>query len=918
MSLNLSEFIIKRLVNVGVRTIFGVPGDFVMHFMDRIIASPDLTFVPCCNELNASYAADAYARTSVNGVGCLCVTTGVGSMSALNGVAMSYAEHVPVVVISGTPFIQDTEKARSGRILLHHTTGTDTSMSWEASVYSNVTCDVVSLSTSPLENCLHLDSAFQRCVRERRPIFIQIPVDLAVMPLPAPMVNPERLLDRNFRQEVTEIERTGGNADQLEQAVQWIVKRVMERGNGVGKQAMIGEQGGVMAVLGVEFQRYYEPDDDVRIDFAELVQKAEIPFVTTPMGRCVLSEESGLFVGPFNGEKDDCFHIGQAVSSAGVVLSLGGKMIDVDMTSLQNSENWVWIGDNMVQCAGEALFKDVPMKRVLKRLSTVLPLVMKKGGKTMPEGVGVHSKRAIERRLEKGREEKKKVAAAPGDYEKVMDGTNAMDAMMTRVPENTIVVCDTGDVYFRLDGYRLPRGSQFVSNAFYKSIGYSLPAGVGVTFAEKDRVALLKMPKDKWFVATCTQEHEQPQQKDQQQQQRLSVSPSPDTSANPSPMTTASPSSTSSPSSSLPSDSVALLLSQSPVPAPVLVVTGDGALQMTIQEMSTMLRHSCQMCVFIWNNREYLIEKALHKEGLIYNDLHSWRYAEGGRFFCATDSANEHTQSSSKQMSESQAEPYDVIETVDKNGETANYFTPSGHKVSWQASPSSSGEFETLHLPAPRFLHHHRAFLDHLLKHHPLHPPCDALNSPVLSTGSASSSSTSSSSSNSSVASDSSSAIRQKPLVQSCRVEVLDDLEHAISVIFGKRTESAANVQLRGPSIIEVSLSSHDMDPRLKEWGKMIHSKMDRMQQNICDLVMKRNGLMSLEQKDEGRTVVAEPGVIIDEEKIRRAQKGQNELGGMVGSSTEVHPPHEKPTESPSPSRKRDADAEAKGIFYPY
>jgi hypothetical protein len=53
-----------------------------------------------CSELNASYAADGYAR--LNGLGALLVTNGVGALSAINGVGGSYSEHVPVICIAGS------------------------------------------------------------------------------------------------------------------------------------------------------------------------------------------------------------------------------------------------------------------------------------------------------------------------------------------------------------------------------------------------------------------------------------------------------------------------------------------------------------------------------------------------------------------------------------------------------------------------------------------------------------------------------------------------------------------------------------------------------------------------------------------------------------------------------------------------
>jgi len=58
-------------------------------------------YIGTCNELNAAYAADGYAR--IRGVGAFSSTFGVGELSAINGVAGAFAERVPVVAITGSP-----------------------------------------------------------------------------------------------------------------------------------------------------------------------------------------------------------------------------------------------------------------------------------------------------------------------------------------------------------------------------------------------------------------------------------------------------------------------------------------------------------------------------------------------------------------------------------------------------------------------------------------------------------------------------------------------------------------------------------------------------------------------------------------------------------------------------------------------
>jgi TPP-dependent 2-oxoacid decarboxylase len=114
--ITVAEYLLTRLKEIGVDHLFGVPGDFVLGFFNQVLKS-DLKYVGTCNELNAAYAADGYAR--IRGIGAFSSTYGVGELSAVNGVAGAFAERVPVVVITGSPA---TANFRT-RPLLHHTLG---------------------------------------------------------------------------------------------------------------------------------------------------------------------------------------------------------------------------------------------------------------------------------------------------------------------------------------------------------------------------------------------------------------------------------------------------------------------------------------------------------------------------------------------------------------------------------------------------------------------------------------------------------------------------------------------------------------------------------------------------------------------------------------------------------------------------
>ena len=111
----IGEFLLRRLQEAGIRHIFGVPGDYNLGFMQQLEDRGEPAWIGNTNELNASYATDAYAR--INGIGALIVTHGVGALSAINGIAGAYSEHVPVILICGSLPLRAIQRGD----LMHHT-----------------------------------------------------------------------------------------------------------------------------------------------------------------------------------------------------------------------------------------------------------------------------------------------------------------------------------------------------------------------------------------------------------------------------------------------------------------------------------------------------------------------------------------------------------------------------------------------------------------------------------------------------------------------------------------------------------------------------------------------------------------------------------------------------------------------------
>ncbi|KAJ0987642.1 hypothetical protein J5N97_005998 [Dioscorea zingiberensis] len=172
----LGRHLARRLVQAGVSDVFAVPGDFNLTLLDHLIDEPGLRVVGCCNELNAGYAADGYARS--RGVGACAVTFTVGGLSVLNAIAGAYSENLPVICIVGGPNSNDYGTNR----ILHHTIGLP-DFSQELRCFQNVTCYQAVVNN--LEDAHELiDTAISTALKESKPVYISISCNLPAIPHP--------------------------------------------------------------------------------------------------------------------------------------------------------------------------------------------------------------------------------------------------------------------------------------------------------------------------------------------------------------------------------------------------------------------------------------------------------------------------------------------------------------------------------------------------------------------------------------------------------------------------------------------------------------------------------------------------------------------------------------------------------------
>lgn len=180
---SVSAFLISRIRELGVGHIFGIPGDYVLPFFDELIKDDSpVTHIGTCNELTAGYLADGYSR--VKGFGVVAVTYGPGAFNAVNAVAGANDANVPMLLISGAP--PTTRYRQGGRMVLHHVVGGDFDASLR--VFTPITAAAARIYSTE-EAVATIDWLLRVALDKKRPVYLEIPVDLqnAELPVPGPL-----------------------------------------------------------------------------------------------------------------------------------------------------------------------------------------------------------------------------------------------------------------------------------------------------------------------------------------------------------------------------------------------------------------------------------------------------------------------------------------------------------------------------------------------------------------------------------------------------------------------------------------------------------------------------------------------------------------------------------------------------------
>jgi indolepyruvate decarboxylase len=421
--MSIGEYLIKRLLDCGVRDVFGLPGDYVLAFYTQLEKSP-INVVGCTREDCAGFAADAYAR--VGGIGAVCITYCVGGLSLCNSIAGAYAEKSPVVVISGSPAVRE----RYDNPLLHHKVR---NFRTQFEVFARL-CTAATDLTDPTTAFREIDRVLSSVVRFRRPGYIELPRDM-VSVIPEGAYSPSA-------------EKPTSDPDALAEAVAEATRRISR-----SRRPVI--------VAGVEIHRFGLQDQ-----LLALAEGAGIPITTTMLGKSVIGETHPLFAGIYEGAMGR-EEVTQLVEQSDCVILLGAFMTDINLgiytadldptrciyatsESLRISHHHfrgVLLSDFLAELVAAGL--KVPQRRLPPRPSSD-DLVFR-----LREDAPITIRRLIRRLNE------------------------SLDA-------RSVVIADVGDALFASSELEIHRQTEFLSPAYYASMGFAVPAALGVSVARPD------------------------------------------------------------------------------------------------------------------------------------------------------------------------------------------------------------------------------------------------------------------------------------------------------------------------------------------------------------------------------------------------------------------------------------------------
>jgi len=404
-----------------------------------MLEESDIRVIGATREDCAGYAADAYAR--VHGLGAVCVTYCVGGLSLCNSIAGAFAEKSPVVVISGAPGIDE----RVNDPLLHHRVR---DFNTQREVFEKITIAAASLD-DPLTAFREIDRCLEAAVRYKRPVYLEIPRD--------------RVEAESLYEHTPLLTKLHSNKHALAASLGEATERLEK-----AKRPVI--------VAGVEVHRF-----DLRREVLKIAERLRIPMCATLLGKSVVSERHPLYLGVYEGAMGRR-EVTEYVETSDCVVMLGTFMTDINLgiyTARLDPEKCIYATSEKLRI-GHHHFHDVLLHDFVKGLAK---------SEIDPKPP---------RRLPKRDDEPE--VSQPDDRITLKGLFAHIDDILD---EKMVVIADVGDSLFGSADLTIHQHAEFLSPAYYTSMGFAVPAAVGVQVADRDLRPIVLVGDGAFQMTAC-------------------------------------------------------------------------------------------------------------------------------------------------------------------------------------------------------------------------------------------------------------------------------------------------------------------------------------------------------------------------------------------------------------------------------
>lgn len=422
-SYTIGTLLLDRLYKLGLRHIFGIPGDYVLTLYKLIEESP-IQHIGTTREDCAGFAADAYAR--IHGIGGACVTYCVGGLNMVNAIACAYAERSPVVMISGSPGFAERVK----NPFLHHMVR---DFSTQRDVFEKITVASVILDDPHIAE-REIDRALKALIQYKRPIYLEIPRDLVLSPVHVASTEPPK--------------ETACQSDPA------ALKEAVAEVRGI----LSGSERPVI-LAGAEIYRF-----GLQQDLTRLVEHMNVPVATTLLGKSVIREDHPLYIGVYGGlvGREEILEF---VDKADCLLTLGTLLTDIEDVKAHST---LLAAGRTIHATADTIaikhhrYEGVRFEDFVRALaSSPLPSFQ---DRPLPP----HDSVRVE----------------PPGPDAAITLRHLFGHLDSLLNEQTIVIADVGESLFAAADLHVRKSAEFLSPAYYTSMGFSVPAALGAGFAD--------------------------------------------------------------------------------------------------------------------------------------------------------------------------------------------------------------------------------------------------------------------------------------------------------------------------------------------------------------------------------------------------------------------------------------------------